>query len=77
MDNGSWLQSSARIAGVCEVNVPYMNRTRPQALNFYNYPGLFSRIDVTLNVYSHVLPHIQQDAMDRFGQRFFGPSSSS
>ena len=36
-----------------------------------------SRIDVTLNVYSHVLPHIQQDAMDRFGQRFFGPSSSS
>jgi integrase len=32
-----------------------------------------SRIDVTLNVYSHVLPHIQRDAMDRFGQRFFGP----
>jgi integrase len=25
-----------------------------------------SRIDVTLNVYSHVLPHIQHDAMDRF-----------
>jgi integrase len=33
-----------------------------------------SRIDVTLNVYSHVLPHIQRDAMERFGQRFFGPS---
>lgn len=33
-----------------------------------------SRIDVTLNVYSHVLPHIQQDAMNRFGQRFFGQS---
>jgi integrase len=31
-----------------------------------------SRIDVTLNVYSHVLPHIQHDAMDRFGRRFFG-----
>jgi integrase len=33
-----------------------------------------SRIDVTLNVYSHVLPHIQHDAMDRFGRRFFGRS---
>lgn len=33
-----------------------------------------SRIDVTLNVYSHVLPHIQHDAMHRFGRRFFGPS---
>ncbi len=33
-----------------------------------------SRIDVTLNVYSHVLPHIQRDAMERLGQRFFGPS---
>jgi len=33
-----------------------------------------SRIDVTLNVYSHVLPHIQRDEMERFGQRFFGPS---
>jgi integrase len=32
-----------------------------------------SRIDVTLNVHSHVLPHIQRDVMDRFGQRFFGP----
>ena len=31
-----------------------------------------SRIDVTLNVYSHVLPHIQHDAMSRFGRRFFG-----
>jgi len=31
-----------------------------------------SRIDVTLNIYSHVLPHIQKDAMDRFGRRFFG-----
>jgi integrase len=35
-----------------------------------------SRIDVTLNVYSHVLPHIQHDAMDRFGRRFFGRSCS-
>ena len=33
-----------------------------------------SRIDVTLNVYSHVLPHIQHDAMHRFGRRFFGSS---
>jgi integrase len=33
-----------------------------------------SRIDVTLNVYSHVLPHIQHDAMGRFGRRFFGRS---
>jgi integrase len=31
-----------------------------------------SRIDVTLNVYSHVLPRIQHDALNRFGRRFFG-----
>ena len=36
-----------------------------------------SRIDVTLNIYSHVLPHIQKDAMDRFGRRFFGDSRGS
>jgi integrase len=35
-----------------------------------------SRIDVPLNVYSHVLPHIQHDALDRFGRRFFGRSRS-
>jgi integrase len=34
----------------------------------------YTRIGVTLNVYSHVLPHMQHDAMDRFGRRFFGRS---
>lgn len=29
-----------------------------------------SRIETTLNIYTHVLPHIQTAAMDRFGRRF-------
>ena len=28
-----------------------------------------SRIDVTMNVYAHVLPHIQEEAMDRFAEK--------
>ncbi len=28
-----------------------------------------SRIDVTMNVYAHVLPHIQEEAMGRFAER--------
>jgi len=31
-----------------------------------------SRIDVTMNFYAHVLPHIQEDSMGRFERRFFG-----
>ena len=30
-----------------------------------------SRIDVTMNVYAHVLPHIQEDSMGRFERLFF------
>jgi integrase len=29
-----------------------------------------SRIHTTLDVYSHALPHMQREAMDRFGERF-------
>jgi integrase len=35
-----------------------------------------SRIDVTMNVYAHVLPHIQEDAMGRFAQRLRGAGST-
>ena len=35
-----------------------------------------SRIDVTMNVYAHVLPHIQEQAMGRFERRFQGPGGS-
>jgi integrase len=34
-----------------------------------------SRIDVTMNVYAHVLPHIQEDAMGRFAERLRGRGS--
>jgi integrase len=33
-----------------------------------------SRISVTLDTYSHVIPHMQRDAMDRFGKMFAKPS---
>jgi integrase len=36
-----------------------------------------SRIGVTINVYAHVLPHIQEQAMGRFERRFQRPSGSS
>ena len=36
-----------------------------------------SRIDVTMNVYTHVLPHIQEQAMGRFERHFRGPGGSS
>ena len=32
-------------------------------------PGLLAGRDVTMNVYAHVLPHIQQEAMGRFAER--------
>jgi hypothetical protein len=32
-----------------------------------------SRSDVTMNVYAHVLPHIQEQAMGRFKRHFQGP----
>jgi integrase len=35
-----------------------------------------SRIDVTMNVYVHVLPHIQEEAMDRFAERLRDASST-
>ena len=35
-----------------------------------------SRIDVTMNVYAHVLPHIQEQAMGRFERHFQGPHGS-
>jgi integrase len=35
-----------------------------------------SRIDVTMNVYAHVLPYIQEEAMGRFAERLRGTSSS-
>jgi integrase len=31
-----------------------------------------SRISVTLNIYSHVVPHMQKEAMVRLGRRFAG-----
>ena len=33
-----------------------------------------SRISVTLDTYSHVIPHMQRDAMGRFGKMFAKPS---
>jgi integrase len=33
-----------------------------------------SRIDVTMNVYAHVLPHIQEDSMGRFERLFSDPA---
>jgi integrase len=33
-----------------------------------------SRISVTLDTYSHVIPHMQRDAMSRFGKMFAKPS---
>ena len=32
-------------------------------------PGLLAGRDVTMNVYAHVLPHIQQEVMGRFAER--------
>jgi hypothetical protein len=32
-------------------------------------PGLLAGRDVTMNVYAHVLPHIQQEAMGRSAER--------
>ena len=33
-----------------------------------------SRISVTLDTYSHVIPHMQREAMSRFGHMFSKPS---
>jgi integrase len=33
-----------------------------------------SRISVTLDTYSHVIPHLQREAMGRFGRMFSKPS---
>ena len=33
-----------------------------------------SRISVTLDIYSHVIPHMQREAMSRFGHMFSKPS---
>jgi len=35
-----------------------------------------SRIDVTMNVYAHVLSHIQEGAMGRFAERLRGTCST-
>ena len=35
-----------------------------------------SRIDVTMNVYAHVLSHIQEGAMGRFAERLRGTGST-
>jgi site-specific recombinase XerD len=33
-----------------------------------------SRISTTLDTYSHVMPHMQREAMGRFGRMFSKPS---
>jgi hypothetical protein len=39
-------------------------------------PGLLAGREVTMNVYAHVLPHIQEEAMGRFAERLRATDST-
>jgi hypothetical protein len=46
-----------------------MPARRVRDYNTDSCPGLLAGRDVTMNVYAHVLPHIQEEAMGRFAER--------